>query len=142
MQNYSKAPFWKEYREAFEDLYRGCDEKYLFKVNLIFLKRIKEILEIDTKISYSMDFNLVEGRTERLVDLCLQASATEYISGPSARSYLEEHQFEEAQISVTYMDYSGYPEYDQLYPPFEHNVSVIDLIFNMGPASKNYMKSF
>jgi hypothetical protein len=40
------------------------------------------------------------------------------------------------------MDYSGYPEYPQLYPPFVHEVSIIDLILNVGPDAKKYMKSF
>ena len=40
------------------------------------------------------------------------------------------------------MDYSGYPEYQQLYPPFESHVSIIDLIFNEGPNATKYMKSF
>jgi hypothetical protein len=40
------------------------------------------------------------------------------------------------------MDYSGYPEYPQLYPPFVHEVSIIDLIFNTGPNASKYMKSF
>ena len=38
------------------------------------------------------------------------------------------------------MDYSGYPEYPQLHPPFEHAVTVLDLIFNTGPDAPRYMK--
>ncbi len=40
------------------------------------------------------------------------------------------------------MDYSRYPEYAQLFPPFEHAVSIIDLIFNEGPNAPEFMKSF
>ena len=47
-----------------------------------------------------------------------------------------------AGIGVRWMDYSAYPEYHQLYPPFEHAVSVIDLLFNEGPNAWRYMKSF
>ena len=39
-------------------------------------------------------------------------------------------------------DYSGYQEYNQLFPPFEHAVSIVDLIFNEGENAKNYIKSF
>jgi hypothetical protein len=39
------------------------------------------------------------------------------------------------------MDYSGYKEYIQLYPPFLHRVSIVDLMFNMGPGSSEYLKS-
>ena len=40
------------------------------------------------------------------------------------------------------MDYSGYPEYPQLYPPFDHAVTALDLIFNVGPDAPSSMKSF
>ena len=40
------------------------------------------------------------------------------------------------------MDYSGYPEYEQLYGPFEHQVSIVDLILNEGPDAPKYLKSF
>jgi hypothetical protein len=40
------------------------------------------------------------------------------------------------------MDYSDYPVYNQLFPPFEHNVSIIDLIFNEGENAFKFMKSF
>jgi hypothetical protein len=68
--------------------------------------------------------------------------ATEYLSGPSAKGYIDEALFQAEGIQVRYLDYSGYPEYEQLFPPFEHAVSVIDLIFNTGPEAQKYMKSF
>ncbi len=37
------------------------------------------------------------------------------------------------------MTYDGYPEYPQLYPPFEHRVSVLDLLFNVGEAAPRYI---
>jgi hypothetical protein len=39
------------------------------------------------------------------------------------------------------MDYTGYPEYAQLYPPFTHQVSVLDLLVNAGPAARACMTS-
>ena len=40
------------------------------------------------------------------------------------------------------MDYSGYKKYEQLNPPFEHGVTILDLIFNKGARAKEFMKSF
>ena len=73
------------------------------------------------------------------MDICGQAGATEYLSGPSARVYLDQSLFEEAGIDVIWMDYDGYPEYDQLYPPFEHRVTVLDLIFHTGAGAPDHM---
>ena len=76
------------------------------------------------------------------MDLCKQAGADEYISGPTAKDYTDEELFRKEGIALRYIDYSGYPEYRQLFPPFEHRVSVIDLIFNEGPGATKFMKSF
>lgn len=142
VHNYSKAEYFKDNRELFERLYLGSNEKLLSRVNYRFLKAICQLLGIDTQIGWSMDYDLAEGKTERLISLCKQAGATEYVSGPSAKQYLEEALFHQEGVSIAYMDYSGYPQYNQLFPPFEHGVSIIDLIFNEGPHARNFMKSF
>jgi WbqC-like protein family len=140
--NYTRAKYFKAYRELFQELYFASDERLLSQVNYRFLVAICRILGINTKLSWAADSPNIQGKTERLVHLCKQAGATTYISGPSAEGYLNEGIFAAQGISVKYMDYSGYEEYDQLSPPFEHAVSIIDLIFNMGPKAQKYMKSF
>ena len=89
-----------------------------------------------------MDYALSGDKTERLIQLCKQVGATAYLSGPAAKAYMDEALFRQEGIDVSYMDYSGYPEYAQTYPPFDHYVSIIDLIFNTGPDATKYMKSF
>jgi hypothetical protein len=134
---YARAPHFREYRGQIEELYRGASSPRLSDVNRWFIDGLAKILGVTTKVSWSMDYELPEGRVERLVALCRQAGATSYLSGPSARDYIEQdaHLFADAGIPVDYIDYSGYPEYAQLYPPFEHHVSVIDLILNAGRAA-------
>jgi hypothetical protein len=139
---YAKAPYFGEYRQIFENLYLNNTETYLSKVNYNFLSAICGILGIRTKLSWSSEFELVEGKTERLLDICKQRKATKYISAPAAKAYMDESLFEKEGISVEYMDYSGYPEYRQLYGEFDHAVSIIDLIFNEGPQATKFMKSF
>ena len=140
--NYAGAPHFETYRRLVADLYAPDDERYLSRINRRFIDRICQLLGISTRISRSSDYELVGGRTERLVSLCRQAGATAYLSGPAARAYLEPERFEAAGIVLRYMDYAGYPEYRQLYPPFEHRVTVLDLIFNEGRDAPKYMKSF
>jgi len=142
VQNYSKARHFKRYADIFERLYLEGEEQYLSRVNFKFINAICYLLGIKTKISFSMEFNLVGEKTERLVALCEQAHTVEYISGPAARSYLNEELFKKHGIAVRYIDYSGYPEHQQQFLPFEHRVSIIDLIFNEGPNATKYMRSF
>jgi hypothetical protein len=140
--HYARAPFFREYREIFEWLYLNNNSIYLSEVNHRFLRTICGLLGITTKISWSMDYTLVDGKTERLVDLCQQAGATEYISGPAARDYIDEKLFTRAGLRLSWMDYSGYAEYPQQFGSFEHKVSIIDLLFNAGPDATRYMKTF
>lgn len=141
-QFYKKTPYFKDYAVIFEKLYKECEqEEYLCKVNYKFIYAINEILGIKTKISFSQDYGLIEGKTERLVDLVKKAGGTEYLSGPAAKDYIDENHFKEANIKLTWMDYSGYKEYPQLYPPFEHGVTILDLIFNTGKDAINYIRS-
>lgn len=140
-QFYRKTPYFNDYSDIFEKIYKECkQEEYLCKVNYKFIYAINEILRIKTKISFSQDYGLIDGKTERLVDLVQKAGGTEYLSGPAAKDYIDEKLFKEANIKLSWMDYSNYPEYPQLYPPFEHGVSILDLIFNCGPEARKYMK--
>ncbi len=139
-QAYGKAPHFKEYKDVFEEFYMTTTEMHLSLVNFELIRIINSVLGIGTKISWSTDYQLIDGKSERLVDLVRQAGGNEYLSGPAAKVYLDEQLFNDAGIKVSWMDYSGYPEYHQLYPPFEHGVTVLDLIFNEGPAALIKMK--
>ena len=61
----------------------------------------------------------------------------DYISGPSARDYIEPEKFENAGIKLEYMTYE-YLQYQQLYPPYEPKVSIVDLMFMTGPKSLSF----
>jgi hypothetical protein len=139
-QNYKQAPAFKEMSEWLEPLYMNCKAENLTDINLYFIRAINEFLGIETNIRLSSEFNLHEERTQRLVDICSEIGATDYYSGPAAQAYMDESRFSDKNIRVHYWDYSGYPEYPQLNPPFEHGVSILDLILNTGTEAKSYMK--
>lgn len=141
-QFYSKAKYFKEYASAFESFYLNCEETHLSQINYSLIKIINEILGIKTKISWSSDYELVDGQTEKLLGICQQAGADIYLSGPAAKDYFAEGLAQSMGIKVEWMDYSGYPEYQQLHQPFEHGVTILDLIFNEGQNATKFMKSF
>jgi len=142
VHTYAAAPFFDRYRDRLEQTYLGLQDRSLSRINRRLLETTCELLGIETKLSWSTDYDAHGEKTDRLVDLCTQMGATRYLTGPAARDYLEEARFAEAGIAVSWMDYSGYPEYPQLYPPFEHAVTVLDLLFHTGPDAPRYMKSF
>lgn len=137
--NYRKAPFFREIADVIEPIYRK-NHIYISELNRDLMTAILGYLEIKTIVRNSAEFELPDDRIDRLVEICKQIGASEYISGPAAKSYIDEGSFGQWGIKVRYMDYSGYMPYKQLWGEFIHEVSVVDLLFNHGKRSSQYMK--
>jgi len=139
LANYGKAPFFKEFGPLFKELYLSIETNLLSEINLKFIRLINQILEIKTEIIDSTTLNLQGDTNEKLIECVTQLGGSHYISGPAAKNYIDLDAFAAKNIEVEWMDYSGYPEYSQQHPPFVHGVSVLDLIFNEGKNSKNFL---
>jgi hypothetical protein len=96
-------------------------------------------LKINTPICFSREFNPQGTKTERLAGILKQVDATVYLSGPAAQTYLVPELLESEGIKLEYKKYN-YPEYSQLFPPFESYVSIIDLFFMTGENARNYLE--
>lgn len=141
-QTYKNANAYKEVISFVEEMYLTCTHHFLTEINIHFITKINLFLGITTEIIYSSEFILHEEKTQRLVDICSELEATDYYSGPAGKTYMDESKFQEKKINIHYFDYSGYPEYEQLYGAFVHGVSILDLIFNVGSNARLYMKIF
>ena len=134
-QNYRRTPYFDEIAAWLEPLYMSESCTHLSQLNRRFIEAVCDYLEINTIISNSWDYSLLDGKTERLANLCVQAGGTEYISGPAAKDYVEEQIFTDMGIKLTWFDYAGYPDYPQLWGEFTHGVTILDLLFNCGKNS-------
>jgi hypothetical protein len=141
MHQYRRAEGWADCREPLEALYRSATSRWLSEINVHSLRGILQLLDIRTSLRWSSEFTLSGDRTGKLVDICRQLGATRYLSGPMARTYLDPAAFHDAGIAVDWADYSGYREYRQLYPPFDHHVSIVDLLLNEGHRARDFLKS-
>jgi len=141
VHHYHDSPYFNHYKSLFSSLYLEMNESLLSRVNYLFIKAINDVLGISTVIRCSSEFNLMEGKTEKLLGICKSAGATEYLSGLSAKDYLDESLFIKNGITVKWMDYTDYPQYPQQYSsPFEHGVTILDLIFNTGEKAMDYIQ--
>jgi hypothetical protein len=140
--NYARAAHFRNYRDLLAELYLTTSSQYLSEINRRFLEGLCALLSIRTRFTWSSEYQMEDDRTARLVGICRQLAATHYYTGPAARAYMDESLFREAGIEIVYYDYSGYPEYRQLFPPFEHGVTILDLLFNEGSKASAFMKSF
>jgi len=137
---YGRAPYFREYKDFLESLYLDRQPEYLSRINVQFISRLCEVLGISTPIRWSSEFEKRDERSLRLLDICKSLGAGIYYTGWSAGTYLDERPFLDSGIEVRYCRHIGYPGYIQMHPPFEHHVSIIDLLLNTGPEARRYIK--
>lgn len=141
--HYSRAKYFNKYKPFFEEIYIGRTWNNLSDMNQYVIKKIsREILHIETRFDDSRKYSLTSKGEKRILDLLSSCGADSYLSGPSAESYINEDHFRDANIKLHWMDYSEYPTYQQFYPPFNHHISIIDLLFHKGPYATSFMKTF
>ncbi|OGL46810.1 MAG: hypothetical protein A2W05_05360 [Candidatus Schekmanbacteria bacterium RBG_16_38_10] len=140
MQFYQNAPYFSLYKDFFQHVYLGQEWNNLSELNQFMITHIStEFLGIKAEFKDSREYRVTGERLDRLITLLQNTKADTYISGPSARNYIAENRFHEERIKLIYKDYGNYLEYPQLYPPFYHNVSIIDLLFNTGSNAPYYI---
>ena len=139
-QYYSRAPFFKDYQDFLEDAYLNRQWSRLSELNQYLIRHIaSQFLGIKTEFRDSKEFETHGKKQDRLMGLLKHVKADSYISGPSAQNYIDEKEFEESGIKLSYIDYDGYPEYPQFSPPFSHQVFIFDLLFHVGPDAPRYI---
>ena len=140
LMNYGKCPHFERYREYFEHVYLGTVWRNLSEMNQSLARHISvEFLGIATEFVDSRKYQSIGNKLDRLLHLLGQTGATRYVSGPAAKGYVVPDQFSQAGIELVWKDYDGYPRYPQRFPPFEHGVSIVDLLFNVGPDAPHYI---
>lgn len=140
VQRYGKALHFEVYREFLEDVYLRRQWASLSELNQYLIVTIAhDYLGLTTRFANSSQFHSAGTRQARILRLLQEIGADTYVSGPAAKAYLDTREFDVNGIRVLWKDYSGYPEYPQLYPPFEHAVTILDLLFHTGQSATQYI---
>jgi hypothetical protein len=87
-KSYRRAPYFEEVAYLIKPLYLANAYTHISQLNRFFIEEICLYLVSKMIIINSWEYNLIDGKTERLADLCRQAGGTEYISGTSAKDYI------------------------------------------------------
>jgi hypothetical protein len=139
-QNYRKAPGFAHYRPFFEDIYLGREWSNLSELNQHMIQLIsRDLLGTRTRFDDSRNYDLTGQRLDRLTDLVAKSGASHYISGPAAKAYIDDDTFARMGVELVWKDYAGYPQYRQSELPFEHGLSILDLLFNAGADAPKYI---
>jgi hypothetical protein len=141
-QSYSKSPYFKQYAPMLEGFYRQ-HPIFLAEFTIeLTISLAKELGIRHTQFLRSSEITGIEGhKTERLINILTKIDATTYLSGPAAKDYIDEKPFQKAGISLEFMTYD-YPEYPQLFPPSDPNLSIVDLMFMTGNDALQYIDPF
>jgi hypothetical protein len=132
---YGKSAFFNEISDLLGPLYKDGRSEFLSAINREFIVEISDFLNLNTTITTSSQYPLTNEPTERLVSICRAAGATTYVSGPAAKSYLDVSVFRRENIDVEWFEYPTYRQYPQMWGGFESNMSIVDMLFNLGEAS-------
>ena len=137
---YGRAPFFPLYQDFFGDVYLGRTWESLSRLNQYLTTSIaREFLGIQTEFMDARPLATNGRKTMRLLQILKKCEAQTYITGPTTRSYLDVDLLAGAGIQAIFKDFDGYPEYRQSHPPFDPFVSIVDLLFNMGPEAPWYI---
>jgi len=134
---YAKAPFFSQFSEKLQEIYSQTND-LLADFTIPLTIQVSNWLGFRPQFIRSSEISTHGDKTERLISILQSLGADHYISGPSAMDYIEPVLFEQAGINLEYMQYN-YPEYPQLYPPFDGQVTILDLLFMTGDNAKNYI---
>lgn len=129
--NYRQAPYFKQLSPALKDLLMS-GESSLSVYNIHLVSTICKMMHIETRLITSRSLGLEGRKTDQLVNMCKAVGATRYLSGPSARNYIETEKFSANGIELVYIDYR-YREYPQQFGGFLDHLSIVDLLLNCGP---------
>lgn len=132
--NYKKSPHFDTYAPQLLSLI-GANNRNLTDLTISTIAWLASTLGITTPIRRSSEFEVAGTKAELLASLCDQVGATEYISPPGSKDYLDESDaFTRRGLPLRYFNFTN-PEYPQQFGDFLPYMSVVDLLFNCGPES-------
>lgn len=137
---YRKAPFYHDYIGELESILVGANYTYLAELNFATLDFGLRALGIAIPIIKASDYDFNGYKSDLVLDMCKQLGASTYIFGAQGRNYADVETFTAAGIQARFQDYK-HPIYPQLHGQFEPYMSIIDLLFNVGPNSMQVLMS-
>jgi len=134
-ESYDSSKYFINYKDYFEKLYKK-NWKKIFDLNLDIIKQVCDWLDINVEIVIESKLKVVGESTERLIEVCKKLDADTYISGIGGKNYLVEELFEKNDINLQFQNYNPIRYTQNLAESFIPNLSIIDLLSNVGPDSK------
>ena len=102
-------------------------------MNIELIKFISKKLNLKTNFFYSNNFDLIDKRTTKIIQILNRINATVYLSPDGAKKYLKEDKFEDlTEIKLLFNSYQSIEYKQKNQKNFIDNLSIIDVIANLG----------
>lgn len=133
---YEVAPFFSEvFESVVQPLYAFETESLSeFCVRSMALLNAAIGLEKPVFLASQLEVPVPDDASARVLEFCKFFGADTYLTGHGAANYMNFSLFDEAGVDVRFMDYRCTP-YPQLHGEFTPYVTLLDLLFNVGPAA-------
>ena len=135
--NYQYAPYFEYYADFFAKLYHK-EWKFLVELNLSIIEFLQTALGISTPTETSSRRNLHWGASDKIIGILNTLNCDTYLARAEDRHFLDNEQFGKAGKQLLIDSFSP-PVYRQQFGNFIHDLSVVDLLFNEGPESMNFL---
>jgi len=132
-QNYKKAPFFKDLHNSLNQIYLK-DWENLSDLNIALIEKFKSFFNLSIKTYKSSDFQIKSSGNDKLVELCKILKCDKFIVKPNTEHYHPISFFKSHEISFEYFQYKSF-KYNQIYPDYIENLSILDLAMNCGPGA-------
>jgi hypothetical protein len=136
--SYRKCAYWSVYSPFLEAVYMQRIWHGLSDLNEYMLRYFLEQLDIKVDIIKAAEHGFEGRKSDLVLDHCCELGAEVCVLGEQGRNYLNEADFVQQGIHVYYQSYN-HPRYTQRYKGFTSHLSVVDLLFNKGPESREIL---
>ena len=134
---YKKSPYFKSYFIFLKRIYE-TNHNLLIDFNVDLIIFFIGCLNKNCNIVLSSDIKTQLTGLDKILYILKDQNATKYISGDGegSKRYIDEQLFKNNNIELIWQNYN-HPTYNQLHGDFIPYMSILDLLFNEGPNSKN-----
>lgn len=140
---YKKTPFFDDIYPIISEVIEDNSVNGLSDLNIALIKNICRYLGFKTE--FIIDTDLIDqtfinlSKTEKLLYFCQVTNSKQYFTGPSAANYMETSILTNAKVDVIFFEYQQAKFYDQLWGKFEKDLSILDLLFNLGDDTPDFL---
>jgi hypothetical protein len=135
--NYAQCPHFQPHADCIFDILAAAGDS-LADLNIRLIEYVARVLGIATPTVRSSALGAEGKATDLLIALCRQIGADTYLSGSGGANYQDEAAFAAAGIKLIYINYQ-HPTYPQAFGDFMPGLSIVDLLFNVGPEGRRIL---